>query len=935
VDAIHEQILNLSFSHFASCPVTPDTIRDFISRSKGFYPEYKIDEKQLFNSLEALHSVTITEEIKILDDKVDHEEWFNPDTNLAMKRDFEWHFWAHYRDYLIHRKKWPAQVVNSLDRFSSMLLCRMEDPLRSGSWDRRGMVVGNVQSGKTANYTALITKATDAGYKLFVIMAGVHNSLRSQTQGRLNEEFLGYDLDVVQKITGQERRVGVRLMFRNHGVINTLTSSADKGDFKTIVARQAGIIPSMTGDPIILIVKKNVTILKNLIAWATSLGDTNKGGRRIVREIPFLLIDDECDFASVNTKKPERDENNNIIEEWDPAKTNMLIRTLLSSFEKSVYIGYTATPFANIFIHKDDPHPIYGDDLFPKHFLISLPQPSNYVGPEEVFGLKGDKYTGIEASEPLPLVRVVQDSAAVIPGNHKPQHNITGLPESLTESLKAFILVCAARRIRATGTPHNSMLIHVTRFTKVQGQVKELLEDELRILTARIMSSTDPMDDLRILWEEDFAPTSVEMENKGFKEAQVHDWERIRAELYDAVRNVKIRGINGEIGDTLDYRTAENSTRTRINNGETVPWHERGASLIAIGGDKLSRGLTLDGLSISYYLRAARMYDTLMQMGRWFGYRSGYNDLCRIYTSDELIEWYRHIALASRELRNDFDYMEAIGSKPEKFGLKVRNHPGRLAITSAGKARATERLEISFSGQFPKTVVFDPRMSKNNLESLETLIKRIGREPDRVVDPKKPRFHWENVEAYYITDFLRSYRTQDIASKVVDPGRIADYIEKQNVRNELINWHVVVVSKPEEQKMLHKVNVAGYGIGCVLRKAILPVEKEKISIGVLTNPDDEFLDLTDVELELAREFDRQRNKQVAAVERPSTVAIRKYRPKARALMLIYLPAFSGGDKTYGLDGNEVVGFAISFPESDTAEPIEYVVNSVYAAEENA
>ena len=268
------------------------------------------------------------------------------------------------------------------------------------------MVVGSVQSGKTANYTALITKAADAGYKLFIILAGVHNSLRSQTQHRLNEEFLGYDLDRVQKTTGDERKIGVRSMFPHHQVVNTLTSSVDNGDFKTAVARNAGIIPSLTGDPIILVVKKHVSILNNLLQWATTLGELNSEGRRIVKDVPMLLIDDECDFASVNTKKPEIDEDGNVIEEWDPTKTNRLIRQCLAAFEKSVYVGYTATPFANIFIHKDQPHPTYGEDLFPRDFLITLPQPTNYVGPEEVFGLRGDPDVGINPIEALPLIEI-------------------------------------------------------------------------------------------------------------------------------------------------------------------------------------------------------------------------------------------------------------------------------------------------------------------------------------------------------------------------------------------------------------------------------------------------------------------------------------------------------------------------------------------------
>lgn len=924
MDRIHEQIISMSYAHFSAHPATPDTIREYVERAKGFFPEHKLDEIELFNELEAIHSVFIQNDIRILEDSSDHHEWFNPDTGRPLNRDFDWHFWDHYRQYLQIQKQWSPKIVQALDRYSSLVLCRVEDPLRAGPWDRRGMVVGSVQSGKTANYTALITKATDSGYKLFVVLAGVHNSLRSQTQERLNEEYLGYDLDVIQKITGQERRIGVRRMFRNnHRVVNTLTSSAQNGDFRTSVARQAGIIPSMTGDPIILVAKKNATILRNIIEWATSLGEANRSGRRIVREIPFILIDDECDFASVNTHRPAKDENGRIIEEWNPTKINMLIRQLLSSFDKSIYIGFTATPYANIFIDKDAPHPVYGDDLFPKHFLVSLPQPSNYVGPEEVFGLREDMDAGIEAVQPLPLLRSVQDNEDVIPSSHKPYLEVLSLPDSIVEALKAYCLVCAARRRRARGVPHNSMLIHVTRYTRVQRQVKELVESELRTLTARIMSGTDPLEDLHQIWEQDFIPTSLDIKRQGSTGTQTHSWEHIRSELYEAVKVMRVKGINGETADTLDYRTAERRTRERTERGEVVPWHDRGTSVIAIGGDKLSRGLTLDGLSVSYYLRSARMYDTLMQMGRWFGYRDGYDDLCRMYTTDELIEWYRHIALANRELRNEFDYMEAIGSTPETFGLRVRSHPGRLAITSAGKARATERMPITFSGSLEQTIVFDPTVSQHNIFVLRDLIKGIGREPDVEFDAAKPRFQWTSIDPSLIVDFLRSYRTHDEAKRVADPQKWADYISRQVALGELTNWHVVIVSNLREHTF-HSLSIEGYRVPCVQRKPIICSE-DKISIGALTSPADLILDMTQEEMQEARQ------KHGAAGGNLSRW-IRRSRPHTRGLMLIYLPAHAGREKGYGLTGEEIVGCALSFPESPTAEPVEYVVNSVFAEE---
>lgn len=820
--------------------------------------------------------------------------------------------------------------MNKLDQFSSLILSKLEDPHRAGAWDRRGMVVGNVQSGKTANYTALITKATDAGYKLIVVLAGVHKSLRSQTQERINEEFLGYDLEVIQKITGDEKRIGVRRMFSSHRIVNTLTSSADNGDFNSRFATQAGIIPSTTGDPIILIIKKNTSILKNLIDWATSLGIPDTKGNKIIPDIPFLLIDDECDYASVNTKKPERDENGNILEEWNPATTNKLIRKLLMSFSKSIYVGYTATPYANIFIHKEDPHPTYGEDLFPRHFLVNLPQPTNYIGADLLFGLKGDPDAGIASQKPLPLHREIDDSQLIIPNNHKSDQAVSLLPESMKTALKSFILSCAARRIRKTGIPHNSMLIHVTRFTNVQRQIYDLVDLELKSLSARIMNTNDSLDDFREIWEMDYLPTSHEMTEHGFTESVTHGWNEILEQLAEAVQVITIKGINGDIGDILHYREKELQVRNRVDKGEYVPWHERGVSLIAIGGDKLSRGLTLDGLSVSYYLRASKMYDTLMQMGRWFGYRDGYNDLCRIYTSDELRDWYQHISLANKELKDEFDYMETIGSSPEKFGLKVRNHPGQLAITSAGKSRATKTLLITFAGRALRTVVFDPRHNKNNKSVLEDLITSIGRAPDKPFISSKPRYHWTGVSPNLITSFLRKYKTQKDAMRVVDPDRIADYIDKQTPKNELTKWHVVLVSNTTA-KSVHRTEVAGYEVGSVQRTPLRKIDEGSISIGTITSPNDELIDLTDDDIAALKE----RYKLSETDDEKFASFVRQERSSDTGILLLYLPAnrkVVSADKslnTYGLENDEVLGFAVCFPGSNTASPIEYVVNSVF------
>src|SRR5262249_42666461 len=182
----------------------------------------------------------------------------------------------------------------------------------------------------------------------------------------------------------------------------------------------------------------------------------------------------------------------------------------------------------------------------------------------------------------------------------------------------------------------------------------------------------------------------------------------VAANLPKVASTVTIKLINGSAKDALEYDAAR----------------QTGINVIAIGGDKLSRGLTLEGLSVSYYLRASRMYDTLMQMGRWFGYRPGYLDLCRLYTTAELRRWYGAVTAANEELLREFDYMAAIGATPKEFGLRVRNHPDGLLVTARTKLRNARKVYVTFAGTISETIIFrtDEESRKQNQSAAESLI---------------------------------------------------------------------------------------------------------------------------------------------------------------------------------------------------------------------
>jgi hypothetical protein len=575
------------------------------------------------------------------------------------------------------------------------ILGRLEDPRRQGGWNRRGLIVGHVQSGKTANYTGVVCKAADAGYRLIIVLAGMHNNLRSQTQMRLDDGFLGYESEPPSQLQRGLRPNGVGLIDPRLRP-DTVTNRTDGGDFRRSVANNFNINPG--NNHLLFVIKKNGGVLRNLLAWVEWAANSKdaSSGRPIVTGVPLLVIDDEADHGSVDTKEIILDEDGNPDEDHQPTIINQRIRRLLHCFEQSAYIGYTATPFANIFIHERAVTPEHGEDLFPRSFITNLPAPSDYAGPVRIFGVPGDPDNEREGGEPLPVLRFITDHADSLklderrgwmPPGHKNGHvplydGRDEVPPTLRTAIYSFILACAARRARGQTNQHNSMLVHLTRYTSVQNAVAAQIRAELTLVQNRLRfgdGASEPriIDTLEELWREDFLPTTAAFNDRGLPAVA---WEQVQPLLLGIAAAIQVRQINGTAGDILDYDTHKDT----------------GLSVIAIGGDKLSRGLTLEGLTVSYFLRHTKMYDTLMQMGRWFGYRPGYLDLSRLYITRELCEWFQHITEASEELRLEFDHMAAVGGTPRDYGLKVKSHPV-LMVTSAVKMRTGTELSLPVS----------------------------------------------------------------------------------------------------------------------------------------------------------------------------------------------------------------------------------------------
>lgn len=886
---------------------TRDDIRDAatpIQAMLAAQSDSALDLEEIVRAVEGL-IVVWQDEGATLHDQRGHEEWL-----AARRADINWQFWERYRRYLEDVKFFPPAVIRRLDQVTDSVLKKLEFPGREGSWDRRGLVVGQVQSGKTANYTGLICKAADAGYKLILVLAGTQNSLRSQTQLRVDEGFLGYDTQFQRRYDeGTDSAFGVGLLPGAPRLKSgSLTTSAESGDFRTTVAKQLAL---PIGDyPVILVVKKHGGILRNIQRWMTSVHGVHNPETKEVRisDVPLLIIDDEADNASIDTKSPAND--------GDPTTINREIRRLLKSFDKSAYVGYTATPFANIYIGAYVAHEEFGEDLFPRSFIESLKPPSNYFGPIRVFGLADDEEG---ETEPLPIHRSITDHQAWMPDRHKIDWTPSAIPESLEEALLSFVLVCAARAARGQETEHNSMLVHVTRFVAVQNKVADQVTELVDFLRDRIRygdgEAPEPLlDSLRELWENNFVPTTDADVFVG-DELPLLDWDQIHPHLLPAIEKMEIRTINGSSKDALEYYE-----------------HRRtGLNVIAVGGAKLSRGLTLEGLSVSYYLRSSRMYDTLMQMGRWFGFRPGYEDLCRLYTTTELRSWYREITAASEELRAELEEMAAKGATPEDYGLRVRASSAGLAVTAPNKMKRAQRIKLSYSGDLSETVLFDTRVAtlKSNALALDNFIHRLDQEGS--AHPNLGNVVWNTVSPESVLGFLDGYQIPRMARRV-RPELLKRYIEKCNDNGELTSWTVALVSNQQTKVRRH---IGPHEVGLTFRNCIdqdaLRTE-HRYSIRRVLSPPDELIGLSKADIDVALDRTRQRRQVLSTegtateIKVPSGIVVRQMRPATDGLLLIY-PLDPRGYAEW-VD-RPMVGWAISFPGSDSAVETEYFVNEIW------
>jgi len=898
--------LALYFLREAGCndAATESQINDAIQKTLLIY---NVDEIELKRHIESEYKIWV-DDYRIIEKEEGRRPWL-----AGKKSDIKWEFWDRYKWYLEEKKKFPPATIQSIDNLTDRTLDALFEPTQKVQIAKRGMVVGQVQSGKTANYTGLICKAADAGYRMIIVLAGIHKNLRSQTQLRMDEGFLGFDTQHQRAFQQNNLWIGVGEPSSNrHLVAHSLTSSMDNGDFNAGAANSLGLNFN-TNEPIIAVVKKNAHVLNRLEQWLSAQTTETNEGKRIIRDKSLLLIDDEADHASINTRR----------DELNPTTINRQIRNLLRLFQKSAYVGYTATPFANIFI------PLNDDNLFPRDFIINIPAPSNYIGPDKIFGfdpLEDDE----EPVNTLPVVTRIDDYQLFVPDRHKRDDQLpTRIPDSLKTAIKSFIITCAIRRARGQANEHNSMLIHVSRFQIWQTRIKELVENVFNFYRMGIeQNNSGILNELRQTFEKDtdgyrsYLTTSKQILNSELSDIdpgiKIHTWDEVLPLLHPAAAKIQVKEIHGGARDVLDYQAYD---KKYAKVGE-----EAGLSVIVIGGNKLSRGLTLEGLSVSYYLRASRMYDTLMQMGRWFGFRPGYVDLCRLFTSRELNEWYCHIALASMELRNEFNYMSEIaGSTPEQYALKVRTHPGVLQISATNKIRSAVNVNISWSGALVETYKLSKSLEviKSNFSSLNKLVYNLK---SYEAEQQRSCYLWRDISPNLVIDFLNNFKGAD--NPISDSSFLVRFIEDKIRLGELTEWRLAIMNK---EKAAKAETIEGLKFGQFIRRQDKDSSNDSIYYlrkSHIISPNHEFVDLSNEEYVEAKRrtarLRKEKGKEGAPPYPNGNIVRNEIRNSKNPLLIIYLLDPEGAELKD--EEKPIVGFAISFPGSQINSNVTYAVH---------
>ncbi len=817
-------------------------------------------------------------------------------------------FFDRYKQYL-RREGFSPKAIENIERSCEKTLSLCANPrIKNATERKRGLVVGDVQSGKTANYLGLINMAYDYGYRIVVLLAGMTDSLRLQTQKRTDEGVVGAISD---SIGNEIVYCGVGEPNGEHYVIPFTNRENDFGDF---INKNLNATINDFKKPVALVVKKNSKILDsvlNKLQSAVTGYDSNS----------ILIIDDEADNASISTAKDED----------KPTAINKRIRGIFNKFPVASYVGFTATPFANIFINPEDKDPD-NLDLFPSDFIVQLVSPDSYFGGGKIFLQEGGTSRFIrilEVNEPY-----------FLPVKHKKEDSFYTMPESMKEAIHVFIIGNVIRTLRGQGTKHRSMMINISRFNGLQWEIKDVVVAYVTKLK-NVLEQDSYKSTEKFIENVDMAKLFAAWNNKFFDEIRNGneelglkpiDWEQIKNGLYDEVKQIQTIVINSKI-----------SASDKFNYDD---YEEVGARVITIGGFVLSRGLTLEGLMVSYYSRNAGAYDVLLQMGRWFGYRPKYEDLCRIYMSQDNVDRFTAVFEAVSDLKEQFAELERHPEKsPRDFGLMVQESPDTLEtsllVTSRNKMRNSDEIvyHLNYGGVYADTskIIPDASINTHNADVTLQFFNKIKVLPNTFQSDKGRRMV-RQVSKYDVADFIRELKISYF-NKKFETQSLAEYIEDSDV---FPYWDVVVATGSREVK--NSVTMAKFDLQNGYKAPVRSFrysdddEGKLIRVGGANN---RILDpgIFDAGLSIDEEQKKQILEQKDKDDPGRThtnLTAKDYLKLREYPILVLYPFFletEGGklisDVIDGFSDSEPVwGYAIGFPKKESTKRVKYRINKV-------
>jgi len=904
--------------------ISLDQLDDFVNSQTMFLSDVNEQDKVALKSyLESHMYITHDHDGYIISSNSSFEdrEWY---TNSSHEEE---HFWKLYKRYLLEEGSMDFSSLNKLDEVTlPRIMNQLGNPtdVLQEQRVRYGLVIGDVQSGKTSTYGGLICKAADAGMKVVILLAGQTETLRQQTQERMEEDIVGYTIRLDDSRNTNTKRVGVGKLADYTPIVTAYTSYED--DFKVGHDRTMSTLEAQSS-LVMFIVKKNVPVLKRLYSWLTNENQTfNEKGK-----LPYslLLIDDEADNASVNTKKSD----------YNTTATNAIIRKLTEVFMNSNYVGFTATPFANIFINPDKDEHMATTDLFPKDYIYVLPTPTPYIGAMRIFADPDDKNPSYgDSSYMLKYITDVIEPRREDLDNMSDEEKRSrdlyythksdwrgNLPNSLRDAVRSFYLANVIRDLDGDKLAPRTMLVNISRFQAVHSYVKMYLQELVSSDYNEIYCnfSGDNNKDKRLplfnsltqIFENYYNNCGYDCNLVVNKENLLNAIEKIRPIVVNGTREAK--------EEAPDYKS---------NPSQRI---------IAVGGLALSRGLTLKGLMTSYFYRNTATYDTLMQMGRWFGYRNRYDRLCQIWITNTSANWYREIAESAEELKRELGKMNLQKLTPQEFGLRIRRDDTALEITARNKMRSATPITevVSFWGNIFETPYFSHEIltNKQNLEVSKSFLQSItgnGCVFEKAGNTASLIAH--NISSNNILDFLSRINVSAF-NRRFPTNDIIDNINNSLLEsNELCNWDVVVVGGSGERSEIIP--------GMALRKAMRRISAWNGSVygftnhGVVGGNNDGRMGLDNPDAILQVYIDNERRDNPNAIVTVSAKTWFKYAHRCPILFLYPIhpkdPENAEGDmKEYFeiLGEDPIMGFAVGFPGYGHPESKEhqYYIDIIY------